>query len=98
MSSGRLFLDRGARQHCPSPLHRQNQNKTIAASNEMIYHRTANGLLAVCLTRGDKPIAIRFCFTSKDMTEMNCSVLSTKASSREAARVEYRKHCEEHGC
>lgn len=23
MSSGRLFLDRGARQHCPSPLHRQ---------------------------------------------------------------------------
>jgi len=26
MSSGRLFLDRGARQHCPSPLHRRPQN------------------------------------------------------------------------
>ena len=25
MSSDRLFLDRGARQHCPSPLHRQQQ-------------------------------------------------------------------------
>jgi len=25
MSSGRLFLDRGARQHCPSPLHRHPQ-------------------------------------------------------------------------
>jgi hypothetical protein len=25
MSSGRLFLDRVARQHCPSPLHRQSQ-------------------------------------------------------------------------
>jgi hypothetical protein len=26
MSSGRLFLDRVTRQHCPSPLHRQPQN------------------------------------------------------------------------
>jgi len=26
MSSGRLFLDRVARQHCPSPLHRHEQN------------------------------------------------------------------------
>ena len=30
MSSGRLFLDRVARQHCPSPLHRQSdQTSTI---------------------------------------------------------------------
>ena len=28
MSSGRLFLDRVARQHCPSPLHRHGQNTT----------------------------------------------------------------------
>ena len=28
MSSGRLFLDRGARQHCPSPLHRHAQTNT----------------------------------------------------------------------
>ena len=26
MSSGRVFLDRDARQHCPSPLHRHGQN------------------------------------------------------------------------
>ena len=31
MSSGRLFLDRGARQHCPSPLHRQPQNNMYSA-------------------------------------------------------------------
>jgi hypothetical protein len=31
MSSGRLFLDRVARQHCPSPLHRQPQNNTHSA-------------------------------------------------------------------
>jgi hypothetical protein len=28
MSSGRLFLDRVARQHCPSPLHRRDQTTT----------------------------------------------------------------------
>src|ERR1039457_1066442 len=28
MSSGRLFLDRVARQHCPSPLYRHGQNNT----------------------------------------------------------------------
>ena len=28
MSSGRLFLDRVARQHCPSPLHRHEQHNT----------------------------------------------------------------------
>jgi hypothetical protein len=31
MSSGRLFLDRVARQHCPSPLHRRPQNITHPA-------------------------------------------------------------------
>jgi len=41
---------RVARQHCPSPLHRHHQPKTIAASKEMIYHRTVNSLLTVCLT------------------------------------------------
>jgi len=29
MSSGRLFLDRVARQQCPSPLHRQHDLKTL---------------------------------------------------------------------
>jgi hypothetical protein len=31
MSSGRLFLDRVARQHCPSPLHRHEQISTHSA-------------------------------------------------------------------
>ena len=44
---------RVARQHCPSPLHRHHQLKTIAASKEMIYHRTVNSLLTVCLTHRD---------------------------------------------
>ena len=30
MSSGRLFLDRVARQHCPSPLHRRSQNNMLS--------------------------------------------------------------------
>src|SRR5579875_1109737 len=45
---------RVARQRCPSPLHRHHQLKTIAASNGMIYHRTAPSLLTGCLTPGDK--------------------------------------------
>jgi hypothetical protein len=40
MSSGRLFLDRVARQHCPSPLHRHPDNKTVDRSEERIYYRT----------------------------------------------------------
>ena len=32
MSSGRLFLDRVARQHCPSPLHRQPEHNTHSSS------------------------------------------------------------------
>ena len=31
---------RGARQRCPSPLHRHHQSKTIALRKGMIYHRT----------------------------------------------------------
>jgi hypothetical protein len=34
MSSGRLFLDRVARQHCPSPLHRQPDHKTVDRGDE----------------------------------------------------------------
>ena len=46
---------RVARQHCPSPLHRHHQLKIIAASKEMIYHRTVYSVLTVCLTHRDKP-------------------------------------------
>ena len=34
MSSGRLFLDRVARQHCPSPLHRRDQTNMRFISNQ----------------------------------------------------------------
>ena len=54
MSSGRLFLNRVARPHGPSPLRQHPQLKTFAASNEIIYHRTVTSLLTVCLTAGDK--------------------------------------------
>jgi hypothetical protein len=55
MSSGRLFLDRVARQHCPSPLHRHHQNKTVAARKGTDYHRTVPGVLTLSLTRGAHP-------------------------------------------
>src|ERR1700689_1239050 len=54
MSSDRLFLDRVARQHCPSPLHRHVQNNSIAQSKETDYHRTVNSVLTVCLTSRDR--------------------------------------------
>ena len=38
MSSGRLFLDRVARQQSPSPLHRQPDHKTVDGSPGRIYH------------------------------------------------------------
>ena len=37
-SSGRLFLDRVARQHCPSPLHRQPDHKVLDRQKGRIYH------------------------------------------------------------
>jgi hypothetical protein len=53
MSSGRLFLDRVARQHGPSPLHRQAHPKTVPGSGTMNLQRTANSVLTVCLSQGD---------------------------------------------
>src|SRR5271165_1352930 len=46
---------RGARQHCPPPLHRHPQLKSIAASKGIIYHRTVTTLLTVCLSPGGNP-------------------------------------------
>jgi hypothetical protein len=53
MSSGRLFLDRVARQHCPSPLHRQAHSKTVPGWGTINLQRTANSVLSVCLSQGD---------------------------------------------
>ncbi len=55
MSSGRLFLDRVARQHCPSPLHRQSQNKTLVGAGGTNYHRAVHSVLTGCLTPGGHP-------------------------------------------
>ena len=54
MSSGRLFLDRVARQHCPSPLRRHAQHIYIAVSKGSLYHRTVTSVLTGCLTSGGK--------------------------------------------
>jgi hypothetical protein len=53
MSSGRLFLDRVARQQGPSPLHRQAHPKTVPGSGTMNLQRTASSVLTVCLSQGD---------------------------------------------
>jgi len=55
MSSGRLSLDRVARQHCPSPFHRQAHPKSVPGSGTIDFQRTVNSVLTVCLSRGDNP-------------------------------------------
>jgi hypothetical protein len=57
MSSGRLFLDRVARQHCPSPLHRHGQNNLVARTGGTNYHQAVSSVLTVCVSRGDKRIS-----------------------------------------
>jgi len=45
-SSGRLFLDRVARQHCPSPLHRQSHNNMLSQQAQ------AKGDISILPARG----------------------------------------------
>ena len=54
MSSGRLFLDRVGRHQSPSPLHRRDQNNSVARSEGTIYHQTVTSVLTGCLTFRDK--------------------------------------------
>ncbi len=56
MSSGRLFLDRGARQHCPSLLHRQPNPKTLDRTKETEYYRMVTASFPSCLTEGVHPM------------------------------------------
>ena len=58
MSSGRLFLDRVARQHGPSPLHRQPDHKTLDRLRPRNYHRTVSASFPPCLTGGVHPIGM----------------------------------------
>jgi hypothetical protein len=55
MSSGRLFLDRVARQQSPSPLHRHRDHKTPDESEKRNYHRTVTASFLPCLTKGCTP-------------------------------------------
>ena len=61
MSSDRLFLDRVARQRCPSPLHRQFHPKTVPEWGTMNLQRTAHSVLTVCLSQGDNRRTLRGC-------------------------------------
>ena len=56
MSSDRLILDRVARQHCPSPLHRQLDHTILDRFFKRIYHRTVSVSFPPCLTGGVHPI------------------------------------------
>jgi hypothetical protein len=63
MSSGRLFLDRVARQHCPSPLHRQPQNNMHYAEAQGkgdISTLPARGHFYFALTRFIPTIALAY--------------------------------------
>ena len=55
MSSGWLFLDRVARQHCPSPLHQRFQDKGIVIPNARIYHLTVASVLTAVSVQGATP-------------------------------------------
>jgi len=49
---------RGARQHCPSPLHRHAHPKSVPGSGTMNLQRTVNSVLTVCLSSGDKSTSL----------------------------------------
>jgi hypothetical protein len=60
MSSGRLFLDRVARQHCPSPLHRHeqhNMHSSVAQAKGDISTLPARGHFYFALTMGSDRVA-----------------------------------------
>jgi hypothetical protein len=59
MSSGRLFLDRVGRHQSPSPLHRRDQNNSVARFEGTIYHQTVTSVLTGCLTFRDKRTCAR---------------------------------------
>jgi len=53
-SSGRLFLDRVARQHCPSPLHRHGQTNTTSLqppSKQEHFYFAENRTFSLALTQ-----------------------------------------------
>jgi len=79
MSSGRLSLDRVARQHCPSPFHRQAHPKSVPGSGTIDFQRTVNSVLTVCLSRGDNPNQYPLTFTSEFVGEFKVTANSTSS-------------------
>src|SRR5260370_22025405 len=62
MSSDRLFLDRVARQHCPSPLHRHtqiNMHSADAQAKGDISTLPARGTFLLCLDTAINPAVIK---------------------------------------
>jgi hypothetical protein len=86
MSSGRLFLDRAARQHCPSPLHRQLHPKTVPGWGTMDLQRMANSVLTVCLSKRDsRTLTVAISTQEKDYRFLHTSrrtlrVLNTRTA------------------
>ena len=66
---------RGARQHCPSPLHRHAHPKSVPGSGTMNLQRTVNSVLTVCVSRGDKRIVV-----CSHMTTVWCGSIIDKAT------------------
>ena len=75
MSSGRLFLDRVARQQSPSPLHRQPHNTTMDNFDGTIYHRTVSVSYPPCLTDGGHP---KVCVSSRIRSICVCKTILQK--------------------
>jgi hypothetical protein len=61
MSSGRLFLDRVARQQSPSPLHRQPDHITVDRSEGRNYHPTATASFPRVSPKGFTPRSALIC-------------------------------------
>src|SRR5262249_23984173 len=66
MSSGRLFLDRVARQHCPSPLHRHTQ------INMQFLNARAKGDISTLPGRGHFYFALTPQFCALDLVRCSC--------------------------
>src|SRR5690349_3472345 len=85
MSSGRLFLDRVARQHCPSPLHRQSQNNMHSpGANRGRFYFATEGTFLLCL---DTATGVLWRQSDNVPFEQSRNVLLTTPSYGDAGRT-----------
>ena len=93
MSSGRLFLDRVARLHRPSPLHRHIQHNSIDRYKETKYHRTVYSVLTVCLTSGGKSRYLLLRTMMEGQRRLICRAFNRWTSSLPHGRTRRRTQC-----